>query len=124
MNNEKLHELMIRLNEKTLAKQIIWKKSSGSEEFKLSLKTGPITIQKVQQRYNSAYIEISLYNLDGDMIENHIVSEAHKDYQAALDLFTNVRRTFYKVEETLDDILSQLSTDDTIGKDEDDDLPF
>lgn len=124
MNNEKLNNLIDKLNDKTVAKQANWTKSSGDQEFKISLKTGPLTIQKFRDySYQNQMVIVSIYNLDGNLIENYEIQEGMSGYDSANELFLNVKRVFYKVEETVDSILDQLDSDDILGEEEQD-LPF
>ena len=124
MNNEKLYSLIIKLNIKTEAKQAIWQKSSGAEEFKILLKTGTIAIQKYRiSNFQPPSISITIYNSEGDLIEDYVIEEVAEGYNEADELFTNIKRAYYKVEETVDDILSQLDSDEILGEEEDE-LPF
>ena len=132
---EKLKTLIQLLIDKTLAKKAIWEKGSGSSnQFKLSIsKKIAITISEWENSYsNDIYYGVFIYNENGDSIERfdtETYSSTDEDEKLLQSFYKAASDQYYKVEETLDEILKSINSEDVIGKreeseTEEDDLPF
>lgn len=130
MTQNKIIILIERLLERTLDKQVVWQKWSGTDEYKLDLKSGAITVDKWNHDYQ-LYAEVVLYNNNGDKID--VLSANDSDNQENFELISNfhseIRRSHYKVDETIDGLLDEIGLPGIIGKEqekkqEEDDLPF
>lgn len=133
---EKLKQLIILLTEKTLAKKAQWNKGSGPNQFKLSLDNGiAVTIGVWEVNWSDAY-EIIVFNDNGVAILKHITDNetSIEDLNLMISLHKAASDQFFKVEETMDALISSISSQDIIGNanaeappslpDEDDELPF
>lgn len=121
--------LIEKLLNKTQKREVIWQKSSREDEYKLDLDSGALTVDKwsPENKFNMS-IDIAIYNDRGDRIDRiEVHSEENPDDFKLLDEFhSEVRRTYYKVDETFKGILTELDKEGAIGKEEktSDDLPF
>lgn len=120
--------LLERLIEKTKKKQIIWAKTSRDNEFKVFLEKGAITTDNwYDPDIGDSAVDLAVYNERGDQIDRVSFFQAErKEYDDLVALHSLAKKSYFKVEETFEDILKQLNTDKTIGEDrkENDDLPF
>lgn len=128
------YEVIRKLTEKSGNREVNWLKIRDNE-FKVLLKSGAITISKnyfdPEEQY---YLYLRIYNLQGDTIyenstnENEEITESTQlSFKTLDELFTLARSSYYKVEETIESIIDELSHENEIGSKEDpakDDLPF
>ncbi len=132
---EKLKNLIVLLKEKTDLKKAIWNKTSGEDQFKLSISDGSsIVIGKYSGNHDNLHIMLLVFNSNGDAIERYDteVEEYNKEeWDLVFSFHKSVSDSYYKVEETMDALLQQISSQDVIGESEkpnvvpeDDDLPF
>ncbi|WP_431294603.1 hypothetical protein [Pedobacter sp. P26] len=136
---ERLKKIVTLLRDKTSEKKAIWNKTSGQDEYKLQIGEGSsIVVSFDYGNYNSEYITISIFNKNGDMVERYDnENEQDEDSSKLLWSFHKAARdSYYKVEETMEHLLNEISKQDVVGiKEEkkiippamlgdDDDLPF
>jgi hypothetical protein len=128
MISEQYTELINKLLSKTIEKKIQWQKSSSQGEFKLQLTIGTLTINKYDESYNnSAVVTINIYNNSGDKIDTLYVEDSAPEYKLLDSFYSSIRRSYYRVDETIQGFFSELDTDKIIGMEgapEEDDLPF
>lgn len=132
------YELIAQLIRKTSNKQVNWL-LVREDEFKVLLKSGAITISKSYDTKISDYcFTFKVYNSKGDSIFDLSLSKMNPfnpagDYivdLASLEvLFNEARSSYFKVNETVNQILNELSDDSKeVGATKDDfpptDLPF
>lgn len=136
---ERLKKIVTLLRDKTLEKKAIWNKTSGQDEYKLQIGEGSsIVVSFDYGNYDSEYITISIFNKNGDMVERYD-TENEKDEDSSILLWSfhkAARDSYYKVEETMEHLLNEISKQDVVGikeekkiippamLGEDDDLPF
>lgn len=118
--------LVDKLQEKTTRKETIWSRTSLYSEFKLDLEQGAITVNKWDdEEERQSYVSISILNNFGDKIDSFVVTSMEKeDYKCLDELYTLIKRAYYKVEETFQNIFNELNSSKTIGTEDDDNLPF
>ena len=136
---ERLKKIVTLLRDKTSEKKAIWNKTSGQDEYKLQIGEGSsIVVSFDYGNYNSEYITISIFNKNGDMVERYDTeNEQDEDSSKLLWSFHKAARdSYYKVEETMEHLLNEISKQDVVGikeekkiippavLGEDDDLPF
>lgn len=135
---EKLKTLIELLIEKTIKKQAIWNKGSGSNQFKLLISQGAaITVTQWEQQYGSDKIDygVNIFNSNGQAIEGFVSDNdtSKEELRLLQNFYKAASDQYYKVEETMEAILNSLTGDDVIGIKEDsifnadddkDDLPF
>lgn len=129
---EKVITLLIDLCNKTKINKAIW--NSIDNGFIIKFK-GKSYLTLSAYNDNSIFV-VNIYNDRGQLIKN-IDTESYNDenyifYKTCLELYNVIHDKYYKVEETIDNILNDLmSTDTKIGdadfnpfKKDDDELPF
>jgi hypothetical protein len=134
---ERLKKILELLKGKTLDKKAIWNKTSGGNQFKLSINDGSaITISEWENNWASPQFEIVIFNTSGDAIErfNTEIDGITKEDTSLLQSFHKAASdSYYKVDETLDALLESIMHQDIIGNKEEptsptvpdeDDLPF
>lgn len=134
---EKLKKLILLLTDKTDKKMAIWNRTNAEGQFKLSISDGSaITISSWSPNNYEAYY-LTIFNKNGDVIEafdTETDNATTEDYSVIQSFYKSVRNSYYKVEETIDELFNTLSSDKVIGKEEkftpplppsqSDDLPF
>lgn len=125
---DKYIELIEKLSSKTAQKMIVWQKTSSGGEFKLQLAVGTLTVNKYDGDFNNKpSIIVNIYNDKGDRVDVIDIEDSMKEFGLADDFYASVRRSYYKVDETIKGFFDELDTDKIIGfgeKEEEDDLPF
>lgn len=120
--------LIEKLLNKTRKREVIWQKTTREDEYKLDLDSGALTIDKwsPDNKFNMS-IDVAIYNDRGDRIDRiEVHAEDNPDDYKILDEFhSEVRRTYYKVDETFKGIFEELDKEGEIGKINPlDNLPF
>lgn len=139
MITENLKHLIQILTVKTTEKKAIWTKASGDKQFKLSINDGiAITVAEYNRNItNGTYHVVNVFNSNGDVIER-LDTEDFNYSIAENDLITSFYKSasdsYYKVEETIDALIASVTSQDIVGKDDEergqfiapdeDDLPF
>jgi hypothetical protein len=124
---EHYRNLVEKLKMKTQNGQAVWNKTSGENEFKLDLGQGTITTDKwFDPQSKKNFIDLRIWNEKGDCIDTFKVAKIDniQDFDYLLDLHNMARKAYFKVDETFRNILKELDSDKTIGKDPEADLPF
>jgi hypothetical protein len=112
--------------DKTSSKKAIWGKTSRPNEFKLHFEKGAVTTDYWVDE-NGEIIDFGIYNAFGDRIDNYYALKGSTEYELLYELHSCAKRNFYKVDETISSIFSEVKSDKNIGKREVenlDDLPF
>ncbi|MEO5909702.1 MAG: hypothetical protein ABIP95_02385 [Pelobium sp.] len=130
---EKLAKLIELLTEKTKNKKAIWSKGSGDSQFKISVAEGiAVTISSWTDNWND-HFEVLVFNSNGNIIQRFVTdnNSTSKDYQLLATFHGVASDQYYKVDETMDALLSSVNSDEVIGNiekldkaPEEDDLPF
>lgn len=126
---EKYKLIIEKLIDKTDKKGVIWTKTSGGNEFKLIFDKSSITID--QYGGDPGWADFIIYNEKGQQIDRIALNqEDGESYDLLIRLHESAKRCYYKVDETLDNIFSELEEKSMLGKEakivppSDDDLPF
>ena len=135
---EKLKQIITLLKDKTLSKKAIWNNASGGEQYKLLTGGGSsIVVTLSYGNYNAEYYEVAVFNTNGQAVEMYSSESEDNLFDLALvkSFHKAARDSYYKVDETMDSLLDELSKQDVIGEKEaiippptfsppQDDLPF
>jgi len=120
-------KLVEKLLDKTQKKEVIWQKTTREDEYMLELDSGALTVDKwtPENKYGTS-VDIVIFNDRGDKIDRIEINSDDDDFQLLDNFHSEVRRTYYKVDETFKGIMGELDSDGKIGKEEKkaDDLPF
>lgn len=124
---EKKHtDLINKLIKKTASKQAYWTKTSQETEFKLSLKNSVITTDLWKQGMRN-FADLVIRNERGDIISaiNYNSEENSEEYHLIKSLHNQARESYYKLDETIEDIFKELNSDKEVGdKNQESDLEF
>lgn len=127
-------EVVRKLRDKTGRREVNWLKVRDNE-FKVLLKSGAITLSKQYYEGEGEYLLIlRIYNIQGDAVfesttseHDEITDSSKLPYSLLDELFSSAKDSYYKVEETIESIIDELTQENEIGAKEDsekDDLPF
>lgn len=120
-------DLIKALVDKTKSKEAIWGKTSRPNEFKLYLEKGAITTDCWNDEREGEFVGFAVYNVYGDRIDNFYAEKGEPEFDMLMDLHNAAKREFYKVDETISSLFSEINDDKIIGKrliDGADELPF
>ena len=124
---EKQHKALIeKLIEKTTSKKANWVKTSRETEYKLGLKSGAITTDLWNDN-GIDYADLIIRNERGDIISQLTFTKIENSIEFDLlkNLHNQARESYYKFDETIEDIFDELNSDKEVGdKNESTDLPF
>ncbi|HEX3151714.1 MAG TPA: hypothetical protein VHR66_26820 [Gemmataceae bacterium] len=111
--NSKLEELVQMLTERTRQKQVQWQVTADEETFRLASNSGNVRVTRHEgfdQESMESYVyrTLQILNDRGRVIEEY--SPKSPDRFAVFDeLFTHARRSAYKTEDVLDQLMMELS---------------
>jgi len=117
MIEKKYKQIIDKLIEKSKSRQANWSQTSRVNEFSISFDTAVITTDKWSD--DGIYrIDFAILNSQGDRI-GQIYFEKSKnpeEYKILNELHTNAKESYYKVDETIENIFEQLNKEGKIGK--------
>lgn len=120
MIKDKYETLTRKLIEATGKGTVEWEKTSANNEFQARLGNNAVSISffdpgdfaSILTIDNGSdkgiYYCLSLINSEGKMIDCEIKHQDEYGYERLKDLYSEARRKFFKVDETLDEILKNL----------------
>jgi hypothetical protein len=131
---EQLKRIVEKLIEKTTERNVIWEKTTGNG-FKIALSGSTIAIQYYEGTYEDEpypYCSLFIFNDKGDKIDYYNLRQKDDDFDLLFNLYDKANKSYYKVEETYQNIIEELDKNDIIGENpkkhsnnaEPDDLPF
>ena len=105
-----------RLKEKTSKNEASWSKTNRDTEFKLDFGKGAITIDNWSDSHNE-YVDCNILNENGDKVDGVVFPfvEETTNFLYLQELYTMVKRSYYKTDETFENILKELKSDNKIG---------
>ena len=117
---EKYHQIVSMLLTLTSEERVEWEKTSGNE-YKVNVGKNCITIMYHEANPYSAVVNVTpdttflkllLWNQDGELIDDVKIEKrdfGSADYDNLMALYVAARRSYGKVYETLDNIISDLT---------------
>lgn len=121
MIKEKYETLIKKLFEATGEGKVEWEKTSSRAEYQTKIGSSAVNIGffDPDDLSNSYYYSpsgatpelfyyLTIFNSEGKAVDSESIKESDSDFEMIKDLYHEVRRKYYKVDETLDDILSNL----------------
>jgi hypothetical protein len=122
-----IESLIKALIEKTNSKKAIWGKTARPNEFKLHFEKGAVTTDSWDSDGEEA-VDFSIYNSFGDRIDSYFAVRGSLDFIVLMELHNSAKREFYKVDETISSLFTEVKADKSVGKRNIDgtetDLPF
>ena len=101
-------EIIKKVDEKTLTKKVNWERTSNPTEYKLTFKGGAVTIDNYEAADGSVWTDFGVYNNNGGLIERIAFLAGTEDYKLLLNVYNNVKESVLKINETYNNILSEL----------------
>ena len=133
METNRLSDMVISLIGKTKKDGAVWRGGNRSGEFIISMSSGAMVVYFYHGNFNRGNIDFTIFNADGNEIESQVFIEGEAEYADLFELYSVIRRKYYKVDETIDGMLKELNSSNIVGKvikgveedsNEDDVLPF
>lgn len=112
MIEQRYQEVIDKLISGTQQKKIKWERTSRNSEFKVILGASIVMTDHWVLENGVQCVDLSLLNSDGE-IAGRIAFENNEkegdDYRYLLELYTIAKNSYYKVDETFSEILSNLN---------------
>jgi len=127
----KIKSLIENLLGKTKKRETKWDRVGKSDRFIIYLDTGKVSVDKVISNKGNLYYQFSILNNNGDNILT--ISETtnsnrfpphSSDYDLLKELHEEIKKAYFKVEETIEGLLGEVDKEGEIGKDDPDALPW
>ena len=119
--DDKIRTLINNLSTKTDSREANWERVGRSEKFNLILENGIISMDKLVSNKGNLIYQFSISNLKGDIIQQ--VSAIKKDtfpldfdYETLKEFHQNIKKAYFKVDETIDGLLGEIEKEGEIGK--------
>jgi hypothetical protein len=125
----KIKTLIDSLIEKTDKKEALWERVGKSDQFLLTLSSGKVSTDKFVTKQGVLVYQFIIYNVKGEPIVsiNGIKKQGvfleDQDYDIIKRLHESIKHNYFKVDETIEGLLSETKKPGEIGK-ESDDFPF
>jgi hypothetical protein len=123
MMPDKVKSIISSLIERTNSKDVKWSKTYNSNEFKVNLKNGAITIKKWMEDKQIESIEVAMYNNSDEKIESYKFRNGDSEFLYLTSFYEIVRNDVLKVDELLSNLYYDI-LDTKPPPDEPDKLPF
>jgi hypothetical protein len=126
----KIKSLVENLLVKTKKRQTNWERFGSSDRFILFLENAKVTIEKLISNKGNLIYQFSIINDNGDNIltisksrtpETFLPTE---EYDLLKELHEEVKKAYFKVDETIEGLLGEIDKEGEIGKDDPNPLPF
>lgn len=126
---EAIKEIITGLVEKSKNRNASWSKTSSDNEFKIVLGSGKaFTVDSWNSQNNgTSMFDYCIYNDNGESIVRETFDAADgEDFVLLKELHSSAKNLYYKVDETLEDMLAEIKSKEFLGNKEaeNDDLPF
>ena len=103
--DQKLSYLIRELFQRTRNRRISWNSAPGQDSFLAVFNRNGVKIRK----HGSGEITLSIIDDDGDTVETWRLTELNSgDAQNLAQMFVLARRSAYKIEESLDNLLQEV----------------
>ncbi len=104
-------DLIEKLIKGTELKKISWGITSRDTEYKVVLGSSMVTTDNWTNSGGVKCIDIAIWNSNGDKISSivrRLIDSEQDEYNEILRLYTLARDSYLKVDETIEEIMSQL----------------
>lgn len=126
-----IKSLIENLLEKTKKRETNWDRIGKNDRFILFLDNGKVTLDKVISNKGNLFYQFSIINNSGDNIFNISKSKDSDsplvlihEYNLLKELHEEIKKAYFKVEETIEGLLGEVNKEGEIGKEDPDALPF
>lgn len=114
MINNKYTALIYKLLNSTKENRTHWQKTGRQNEYSTEMSQYMLTISMVisgsfsiGKERNASYV-LTIINEDGENIDFCEITPSDPDIVATSELFSEARRSFYKIDEVLDSLINSL----------------
>ncbi|MEC7770837.1 MAG: hypothetical protein VX798_06615 [Bacteroidota bacterium] len=122
--DNKIKGLIEKLISKTKSGKAHWGKTSSENEYKLAFKNAMITSDTWFDNTTGMQVaDFIIRNNRGDTIQQFVFHESEDGFELLKNLNASIVESYFKVDETINDIFNELDSDKDVGK-KDDPLPF
>lgn len=114
---ERIKSLIQLLEKKTRGNDAVWSRTSSDNEFKIDINNSTITTDMWTVE-NTTYYEFVILNENGDTVERIAVGDDDPfstEFEIVTNFYEAVRNSYFKVDETIENILKELSSTNKIG---------
>jgi hypothetical protein len=125
----KIKSLIENLYTKTEKREANWERIGKKDQFILVLDKGKVFIDKILTIKAEVVYQFTIMNINGDTIfsvnalKKLEFSVERQDYDILKELHEVIKKSYFKVDETIDGLLGEINKEGEIGN-EFDDLPF
>jgi hypothetical protein len=128
----KIKSLIENLLAKTKKRETNWDRVGKTDRFILYLDKGKVSVDKVLSNKGNLFYQFNIINTKGDNIltisetknSNTFPPPDATDYNLLKELHEEIKKAYFKVEETIEDLLGEVEKEGEIGKDDPDALPW
>ncbi|WP_374460240.1 hypothetical protein [Chryseobacterium taeanense] len=114
---QRIKNLIQLLEEKTRSNDAMWTRTSSDNEFKIDINNSTITVDMWNVEAVT-YYEFVILNENGDRVERIVVGDDdpfNSEFQIVTNFYDAVRNSYFKVDETIENILKELNSSNKIG---------
>ena len=114
MINNNYFRLIEKLIDATKENRINWLQTTRDNEFQTDINGYSIAVLNISKPVFSIDLEktatctISLINEEGVTVDSCIISSGEEGYEAAVTLYNEAKRSFYKVDEVLRELADSI----------------
>ena len=120
MIKKKLDELIDKLTSSTESGKVEWERTSSKNEYQTKIGENAVSVGYYDPNdlvnlvtinlnsVNKSYYYLSIYNSQGVAVDYEERFWGDSNYDKLKDLYQIAKRKYYKVDETLDDIIKEL----------------
>lgn len=128
----KIKSLIDNLLAKTKKRETKWERVGKSDQYILFLDSAKVSIDKLLSAKRTIFYKFSIINSAGDSIlningikeENAFHIGLEDDYSILRELHEEIKKAYFKVDETIEGLLGEVLKDGEIGNEDPDNLPF
>ncbi len=112
-------QIIQQLIEKTRARNAAWETTSARDQFALKMKSGTVILDYFEKERS---FQLQILNKSGAAVTNVSAKKTDEHYNMLAFLWDQVVESYFRIEETLKNVLNELKTSNEVG--DEDNLPF
>lgn len=118
---DKIVILIKKLIEKTNRKEAIWNNTSRENEFKLNLEDSSIITDSWTHEFEE-FVDFKILNKNGKIVYSILLHHDDENFDLVRKLNEMARSSYYKIDDTIDEILKKTDSDEIIGSNDQEDV--
>ena len=114
MRNEKYNQLITKLLNATSEGRLSWEQTNQENEYQVTIGDNMVLISGPRRsigfnvNLEMENMSVAIVNVDGVEIDRQKVEPSDPSYNVFMELCAKVREIYYKVDETLQDIINEV----------------